>query len=530
MEKVVRKRNKQAAEIKALKPSEEIQEVQAKVDLELLENLYTSFKKTQEEIEDALDDEDEYKAQCEIGTNLFQAYRKIKQKLYSKASESENGRTSSSEGNKEKSKVKLPEISVPPFDGDLEKWTAFKDLYVSVIHKNNNLSKSEKFYYLRSYLKEEAASIIQGFDCNDANYDNAWQLLTERYSNKRLIVQSHLTKLIDQAQTKDDSELQRLIDTTNSAIRAIKALGVEKEELANALIAHIVASKLSRKIKKEWELSLGDTNVIPVYPTLEIFLRKHASAVQSYSQADTNVKTLQPEAAGAKSSTSKNSSNCPKCKKLHTLNKCPIFEAWNMEQRWDFIRSEGLCRNCLRSGHHTLSCKVPYKCKKCQKLHHTSLHMENGQNVSSKPKSNYAKPSSGTAAVAQAGVDDSEKNEKATDEVKSSITAAAQVLCVQHNRQAPVLPTAQAKIKHSNGTYTKVRLVIDSASQYHFVTEDIVRKCKLPFTNFLMNLNGIGGGKSSTTTSKTILEVWSNDLKFKMNIKAHVLVDRLVVQ
>jgi hypothetical protein len=43
--------------------------------------------------------------------------------------------------------LSLPKINLPTFSSDYTKWLRFKDLYVSLVHKNQELSDIKKFYY-----------------------------------------------------------------------------------------------------------------------------------------------------------------------------------------------------------------------------------------------------------------------------------------------------------------------------------------------------------------------------------------------
>jgi len=50
-------------------------------------------------------------------------------------------------------KVKLPKLTLPHFNGNQVRWTAFWDSYESVIHSNDELTEVDKFNYLRSLLE-----------------------------------------------------------------------------------------------------------------------------------------------------------------------------------------------------------------------------------------------------------------------------------------------------------------------------------------------------------------------------------------
>ncbi|XP_038120801.1 uncharacterized protein LOC119770283 [Culex quinquefasciatus] len=82
--------------------------------------------------------------------------------------------------------IKLPTITLPEFDGDYQKWLAFHDLFVALIHNNPDLPDVQKFHYLRGVVVGKAAGYIDTYDINAANYQIAWDTLVERY-NHRLI-------------------------------------------------------------------------------------------------------------------------------------------------------------------------------------------------------------------------------------------------------------------------------------------------------------------------------------------------------
>ena len=65
-------------------------------------------------------------------------------------------------GSSRGAKVRLPKISLPRFSGDPLKWTTFWDSYQSAIHLNPDISKVDKFNYLRSLLDHTALDSIDG--------------------------------------------------------------------------------------------------------------------------------------------------------------------------------------------------------------------------------------------------------------------------------------------------------------------------------------------------------------------------------
>ena len=53
------------------------------------------------------------------------------------------------------SRMKLPKLALPSFDGNYTRWLTFWDSYESAVHKNPELSDIDKFTYLKSLLQPE---------------------------------------------------------------------------------------------------------------------------------------------------------------------------------------------------------------------------------------------------------------------------------------------------------------------------------------------------------------------------------------
>lgn len=90
------------------------------------------------------------------------------------------------------SSIRLPKIELPSFDGNYLEWTKFKDLFTSMVHNNTEIGKAQKLHYLKSVIKGDAATILHSIEVTDANYDEAWCLLEERYQKERQIIMSHM--------------------------------------------------------------------------------------------------------------------------------------------------------------------------------------------------------------------------------------------------------------------------------------------------------------------------------------------------
>jgi len=93
------------------------------------------------------------------------------------------------------SQVKLPRFELPEFNGKYEQWQSFQDLFIATVDNNSSITPAQKLQYLKSCLKGDPANLIQSFTVTDQNYREAWDLLTDRYDNKRELVNAILRRL-----------------------------------------------------------------------------------------------------------------------------------------------------------------------------------------------------------------------------------------------------------------------------------------------------------------------------------------------
>lgn len=59
--------------------------------------------------------------------------------------------------------VKLAELPLKTFSGDFKQWLPFWEQFRTAVHENNALSGTDKFNYLQSTLRGEAAEALAGF-------------------------------------------------------------------------------------------------------------------------------------------------------------------------------------------------------------------------------------------------------------------------------------------------------------------------------------------------------------------------------
>ncbi|GBM81419.1 hypothetical protein AVEN_64046-1 [Araneus ventricosus] len=151
--------------------------------------------------------------------------------------------------------VKLPKLSLPTFTGNINEWITFKDLFNAAVNNNSSLSDSQRLTYLKLSLKYEAFKIIQSIPVSDSNYKITWNLLEERYSNKREQVFALIKRLmsLQQIQSESTTALLNLVDNINEIIRSLDILKQNVEHFSDTLILYIILQKLDNSSRMWFE-------------------------------------------------------------------------------------------------------------------------------------------------------------------------------------------------------------------------------------------------------------------------------------
>ena len=86
------------------------------------------------------------------------------------------------------SKVRIPKLTIQPFNGEPTKWLTFWDSYRTAIDDNPSLTEVEKFSYLHSSLLGPALEAISGLALSTANYKLAVDILHKWFGNRQVII------------------------------------------------------------------------------------------------------------------------------------------------------------------------------------------------------------------------------------------------------------------------------------------------------------------------------------------------------
>jgi len=165
--------------------------------LEELSQMWGNFEENHRKIEEAEEDEDTEKY---LESDIYSIVKdlRLEQKVVLEEALAEINKAKEKELEVQRvqsHEITLPPITIPKFGGDYKEWMPFKDIFTTLIHENERLSKVQKLHYLKLNLYGEAETLLKQYTVTEANYEAAWQILQDRYCNKRILIKTQLKNL-----------------------------------------------------------------------------------------------------------------------------------------------------------------------------------------------------------------------------------------------------------------------------------------------------------------------------------------------
>lgn len=416
--------------------------------------------------------------------------------------------------NQKNNDIKLPRIVIPKFGGEYSEWVQFRDLFQSVVLDNNNLSDAQRMQFLKTSIEGEAEKLISDLTISNVNFNSAWERLTHRYENKRVIVAQYLTKIVTQPRFKSDStdskQIKRMLDTTDQILMALENLKRPVKEWDDWVVLTL-AHKLNDEIRREWEKKIGDSVEPPKWETLKKFLEEEFRIAEGV-EAGTKKKNPKPVAnlsvnQIAIEQKKVNSGNCVICKKQHTMFNCPNFKKMKPEERKALARKEKLCFKCLSRHEGALSCERENPCKKCTlQNHNTWLH----KTVSKDPATTDSQKGRVSATVLVEQLNEADQ--------KNVVASLA-----RSTKNQTLLATAVITIYSNNGEAILFRALLDSGSQGSFIRKSAIELLQMLPRPSQATITPIGGDtkKAPLKVSVKILPRFSST--FELEVECYVL-------
>ncbi|XP_055604746.1 uncharacterized protein LOC129752980 [Uranotaenia lowii] len=165
--------------------------------------------------------------------------------------------------------VRLPQIKLQTFDGDIDQWLSFRELYSSLIHTKTDLPEVEKFHYLKGCLTGEARALIDPLTLTRANYSVAWDILMARYNDSKVLKRRLVGNLFilpkvaigiggrlpwtdNEVAEESAVDIQALLEGFERVVQTLDQL-VKPEEYKDLLLLEMLCSRLDPITRRAWE-------------------------------------------------------------------------------------------------------------------------------------------------------------------------------------------------------------------------------------------------------------------------------------
>lgn len=479
---------------------------------EFLQEIYADFQSIHNDIISLIASDTDFAAQDKIRKLADKYLYDVKSKVRSIQSPAQAPAASdfnTSQNTSPLSAARLPKINIPIFEGNIKMWPSFFDLFKSIIHTNVHLSNVEKFHYLITSLKQEPLNLIKGLPLTEDNYETAYNSLVTRYENKRFLATAYLNEIFDAPclQKQSPKDIRHLLNTFTENIDALKAQNMDTDGW-DFVLFNILARKLDTKSRTEFELQ-HNQETIPTYKMLTTFLSATAMALETVQHASisTNFKHvssgngnrkpssvfLNSDAVSGRSSNQASNFKCALCSQSHALYRCYIFTSKSPNDRFNFAKSNSLCLNCLHPRHSARNCKSSTRCRVCNQLHHTLLHLNQNPAVSY-PSNDITGPqhSASTSAVSSENSGSLQALQCSSSSVPHSFT-----------QSTVLLSTAVIQIKDNQGNFHKIRALLDTGGMANFISERFVNRLGLRRQHSSISLEGINDQRSISNKGVT---------------------------
>ncbi|RCN48385.1 peptidase family A16 [Ancylostoma caninum] len=145
--------------------------------------------------------------------------------------------------------LKLPAFELPEFNGEIDAFLQFWDLFATAVHNNTSVPVALKFMYLKTHLKGNAANLIANFQPTAQNYEDAVRVLLNTYNRPEILRSRLWDKLINQRASTDAPISQR---TTLCAVQALWSQMKHVNEDASAIgTLKLIRSKFPKRTREK---------------------------------------------------------------------------------------------------------------------------------------------------------------------------------------------------------------------------------------------------------------------------------------
>nr|XP_040241675.2 uncharacterized protein LOC120961733 [Anopheles coluzzii] len=381
---------------------------------------------------------------------------------------------------------------IPSFDGRVENWTKFQTMLEDIVAKGSD-SDAMKLHHLDKALVGDASGWITVKMIQDNNFEQTWKQLKSQFENPRVIVDTHLTGLLDLKPVLkgNHKELLELVKTVQRHVGGLEYQDIKVDKLSGLLLTKIITSRLDEQTVRLWERTQKHGRLPDFNQTLK-FLQGECQVLERFqsrpqatsmnqgsSKPSCSKSTSQRVHAAAPTTTSQ---LCLFCNRAHRHHECPTFKQFTLALRNAKVKELKLCYNCLRPGHRSNNCSSNRTCIKCQRKHHTLLHEE--------------PPELPDTQAQMASPIQSMRFEQQAQASNHPTSNAAVPYSRPLEQRTAMLMTALVNLRDESNRTIPCRALLDCGSQVSFISKAMADRLLTPRIPTLVPITGVGTVKT----------------------------------
>ncbi|XP_053389065.1 uncharacterized protein LOC128552083 [Mercenaria mercenaria] len=261
--------------------------------------------------------------------------------------------------------------------------------------------------FLLQFTTGEAHKIASGYShlSAEVGFTATMKEFKDRYGDPDVVANEYVKKALEWSVIKADNP--KALDQYSIFLKEC-LYAVENVEAARVLeysenIKRIIM-KLPYYLHERWRTivyELKEKNRVVKFNNLVSFVQREAKkandplygktvmSVESHSTRAPTLNQRKPYRSFAtntsndehrellpETSLSEHVVQCVYCSAEHSLNSCQDITKQPLKERYQFLRSKGLCFGCLKPGHQKSNCNRKMECHICKRPHPSILHVE----------------------------------------------------------------------------------------------------------------------------------------------------------
>lgn len=219
-------------------------------------------------------------------------------------------------------------------------------MFTDIMSKYPCETDAVKLYHLEKALTGKAVGAIDQQTLKDNNYAGAWKILTDRFENRRTIIDIHSNGILNlKCMTK--ATASDLSSTVADCVRHVESLKFHQMDLtgmSESLVINLLASKLDIETRKLWESTI-EHGQLPSYENTVKFLQARCSVLERIEASESNASVVvaKQRATTNKSSAGKahtavaaetvHDNSCDICRSNHAVHRRNEFKAMSVESQ-----------------------------------------------------------------------------------------------------------------------------------------------------------------------------------------------------